>query len=102
MRATPSTTQSAQPVLTVMEALCGFAQQGASNKDLAAACKLSAVTVTRATQTLIAYGWCRKSDETGRFYPTAAFTRLTFKVLDSFNQAQQRLEDQRHSMTTSY
>ena len=95
-------TKSAAPVLQVLEALCGFAQQGASNKDLAAVCKLSAVTVTRATQTLIAYGWCRKSDETGRFYPTAAFTRLTFKVLDSFDKAQRRLEDQRHSMTASY
>lgn len=95
-------TKSAAPVLQVLEALCGFAEQGASNKDLADACKTTPVQVTRATQTLIAYGWCRKSDETGRFYPTAAFTRLTFKVLDSFDKAQRRLEDQRHSMTASY
>ena len=96
----PSTTKSAQPVLSVMDALCGFAEEGASNKDLADACKTTAVVVTRATQTLIAYGWCRKSDETGRFYPTAQFTRLLFKVGDSFERAQRRLDDRRHSMTS--
>jgi DNA-binding IclR family transcriptional regulator len=47
-------------------------------QDLAEACKTTAVVVTRATQTLIAHGWCRKSEETGRFYPTPQFTRLTF------------------------
>lgn len=97
-----SVTKSAAPVLLVLEALCGYAQQGASNKDLADACKTNAVAITRATQTLMAHGWCRKSEETGRFYPTAAFTRLTFRVLDSFDKAQQRLEDQRHSMTSSF
>lgn len=101
MSTTPATTKSAQPVLSVMEALCGFAEQGATNKDLAEACKTTAVVVTRATQTLIAHGWCRKSDETGRFYPTAQFTRLTFRVADSFERAQRRLDDRRHSMTSA-
>lgn len=100
MSATPATTKSAQPVLLVMEVLCGFAENGATNKDLAEACRLSAVAITRATQTLIAFGWCRKSEETERFYPTPKFTRLTFKVADSFDKAQQRLDDRRHSMTS--
>ena len=65
MSAAQATTKSAQPVLAVMEALCGFAMTGATNKDLAEACKTTAVVVTRATQTLIAHGWCRKSEETG-------------------------------------
>ena len=100
MSSTPAATKSAQPVLLVMEALCGYAMTGATNKDLAEACKTSAVAITRATQTLIAFGWCRKSEETERFYPTAKFTRLTFQVSDSFDKAQRRLDDRRHSMTS--
>ena len=100
MSTTPAATKSAQPVLLVMEALCGYAMTGATNKDLAEACKTSAVAITRATQTLIAFGWCRKSEETERFYPTAKFTRLTFQVSDSFDKAQRRLDDRRHSMTS--
>lgn len=102
MNTATNTTKSAQPVLAVLEALCGFAEQGASNKDLADACKTTAVAITRATQTLIAFGWCRKSEETGRFYPTAQFTRLTFRVADSFERAQRRLEERRHAMTTGF
>ena len=100
MSSTPAATKSAQPVLLVMEALCGYAEQGATNKDLAEACKTSAVAITRATQTLIAFGWCRKSEETERFYPTARFSRLSFKISDSFDKAQRRLDDRRHSMTS--
>ena len=100
MSSTPAATKSAQPVLMVMEALCGYAEQGATNKDLAEICKTSAVAITRATQTLIAFGWCRKSEETERFYPTARFSRLSFKVSDSFDKAQRRLDDRRHSMTS--
>ena len=100
MSSTPAATKSAQPVLQVMEVLCGYAEQGATNKDLAEACKTSAVVITRATQTLIAFGWCRKSEETERFYPTARFSRLSFKISDSFDKAQRRLDDRRHSMTS--
>ena len=99
MSRTPATTKSAQPVLLVMEALCGYAMTGATNKDLAEACKTTAVIVTRATQTLIAHGWCRKSEETGRFYPTPQFTRLTFRVLDDCQRHEQRMADARHSLT---
>ncbi|GEQ77043.1 hypothetical protein CTTA_4048 [Comamonas testosteroni] len=98
----PATTKSAQPVLQVAEALCDFAEQGATNKDLAEACKTTAVVITRATQTLIAFGWCRKSEETERFYPTARFSRLSFKVSDSFDKAQRRMDDRRHAMTSGY
>ena len=100
MSTTPAATKSAQPVLLVAEALADYAEQGATNKDLAEACKTSAVAITRATQTLIAFGWCRKSEETERFYPTARFSRLSFKISDSFDKAQRRLDDRRHSMTS--
>ena len=100
MSDTSATTKSALTVLAVMEALTGFAMTGASNKDLAEACKTTAVVITRATQTLIAFGWCRKSEETERFYPTARFSRLSFKISDSFDKAQRRLDDRRHSMTS--
>ena len=94
-----NTTKAAAPVLQVLEALCGYAATGATNKDLAEACKTTAVAITRATATLIAYGWCRKNEETGRFYPTPQFSRLTFRVADDFQRAEQRLQDQRQSMT---
>ena len=99
MSSTPAATKSAQPVLLVAEALADYAEQGATNKDLAEACKTSAVAITRATQTLIAYGWCRKSEETGRFYPTPQFTRLTFRVLDDCQRHEQRMAEVRHSLT---
>lgn len=102
MSTVTNATQSAMTVLTVLDALCGFAEQGASNKDLAAASKLTAVVITRATQTLIAYGWCRKNEDTGRFYPTAQFTRLSFKVADSFDRAQNRMDERRQSMTSCF
>lgn len=95
-------TKSAAPVLQVLEALCGYAEEGASNKDLADACKTNAVAITRATQTLIAHGWCRKAEESGRFYPTAQFTRLTFKVADSFDRASQRMDERRRAMTSAF
>lgn len=100
MSMSPATTKSAQPVLLVMEVLCDFAEQGVTNKDLAEACKTTAVVITRATKTLIAFGWCRKCEETERFYPTSKFTRLTFKVADSFDRAQRRFDERRQSMTT--
>ena len=100
MTAAQNTTKSVEPVLRVLEALCDFAEQGATNKDLAELCQSTPTVVTRATQTLMAYGWCRKSEETGRFYPTAQFSRLSFKVSDSFDRGQRRMDDRRHSMTS--
>lgn len=47
----------------------------------------------------MAQGWCRKSEETGRFYPTHQFTRLAFRVLDDIQRAEQRLQDQRMALT---
>lgn len=100
MSSAPSNTKkSAMPVLQVLEALCGFAATGATNKDLADACKTTPVAISRATATLIAYGWCRKSEESGRFFPTSQFTRLSFHVLDDFKRVEQQHEDARRSMT---
>lgn len=85
--------------LDVLEALCGYAASGASNAELAQAAATSAPNITRAMAQLIAKGWARKSEETGRFYPTASFTRLTFRVLADLDRADGRLHDLRHSLT---
>ena len=85
--------------LDVLEALCGYANTGATNGDLAEAVKTSPSNITRAMAQLTAKGWARKSDETGRFYPTAAFTRLTFRVTADLDRAQTRLDDQRRAFT---
>ena len=96
---TDNTTRAALPVLDVLQALCGYAITGASNKDLAEATRLAPPAMTRACATLVAQGWCRKSEETGRFYPTHQFTRLAFRVLDDIQRAEQRLQDQRQALT---
>lgn len=92
-------TRAALPVLDVLQALCGYAITGASNKDLAEATQLTPTAITRACATLAAQGWCRKCEETGRFYPTHQFTRLAFRVLDDIQRAEQRLQDQRTALT---
>ena len=101
MQTTPpdNTTRAALPVLDVLQALCGYAITGASNKDLAEATRLAPPAITRACATLVAQGWCRKSEETGRFYPTHQFTRLAFRVLDDIQRAEQRLQDQHQALT---
>lgn len=95
------TTAAATKVLDVLDALCGFAVTGVSNKALADQLKLSNPTITRAMQTLVAKGWARKNDETGMFHPTAAFSRLTFKVAADFDRAQQRLGDMQRNYTSA-
>lgn len=85
--------------LDVLEVLCGYAAAGATNADLAKAAGTSAPNITRAMAQLIEKGWARKSDETGRFYPTPAFTRLAFRVTADLDRAQNRLDDQRRAFT---
>ena len=79
--------------LTVLEALASSAQRGASNAELAAACGLSAVNVSRACDELAACGWARKNQETGRYYPTPAFGRLAYQIDRDFGRARQELDD---------
>jgi len=90
---------SALPILNALEVLVGFAANGASNKDLVAALRTSAPNVSRAMATLIEKGWARKSEDTGRFYPTAHFTRLCFRALDDFERIENRIADTKRSMT---
>ncbi|MDR2155924.1 MAG: winged helix-turn-helix transcriptional regulator [Burkholderiaceae bacterium] len=79
-------------LLTILEALCGFAASGASNSELATAAKTSAPNVTRAMRTLIAKGWARKGDD-GRFYPTTRFLRLALAALADVQRVETRLAD---------
>ena len=85
--------------LDVLEVLCGYAATGATNGELAKAANTSAPNITRAMAQLIEKGWARKSEETGRFHPTPAFTRLTFRVTADLDRVQTRLDDQRRSFT---
>ena len=85
-------------VLDVLEALAGYAATGARNSELAELTKTTAPKITRAMALLVAKGWVRKSDN-GRFYPTAAFTRLSFRVLADFDRLETRIADSKRSMT---
>lgn len=85
--------------LDVLEALCGYAASGASNGELARAADTSPSNVTRCMAQLIAKGWARKSEETGRFHPAGEFTRLTFRVLADLDRADNRMRDVRHNLT---
>ena len=85
--------------MDVLEALSGYAASGATNADLARAAHTSPADISRITKLLISKGWARKSEETGRFHPTPAFTRLTFRVTADLDRLQTRLDDQRRSFT---
>lgn len=85
--------------LDVLEVLSGYAASGASNADLAHTAQTSPADISRITKLLITKGWARKSEDSGRFYPTAQFTRLTFRVMADFDRAQAQLSDRRTSMT---
>ena len=87
--------------LDVLEALCGYAATGATNADLAHAAHTTPADISRITKLLIGKGWARKSEDTGRFYPTAQFTRLKFRVLADFERADNRLRDLKHGMATA-
>lgn len=86
-------------VLDVLEALMGYAATGAKNSELAELVKTSAPNITRAMAVLTAKGWARKGEVDGRFYPTAGFTRLSFRVLADFERVENRLADTRRAMT---
>jgi DNA-binding IclR family transcriptional regulator len=86
-------------VLDVLEALCGFAATGATNGELVATVKTTPPQITRAMAKLIEKGWARKNAENGRFYPTPAFTRLSFAVLADIQRAETRLADVKQALT---
>ena len=88
-----------QRTLDLLEVLCGYAATGATNGELAKSANTSPANITRAMAQLIAKGWARKGEDTGRFYPQPAFTRLTFRVTADLDRVQTRLDDQRRSLT---
>ena len=83
--------------LDLLEVLCGHPTSGASNAELAAATGSAPHQVTRDAAALIAKGWARKDEDTGRFFPTPAFTRLCYRVDADIQRAQQRLADLHHA-----
>lgn len=84
-------------VLDVLEVLTGFPVRGARNIDIANTLQISPVAVTRAVKILEKKGWARVG-EAGSIYPTAQFTRMTFKVSADFTSEKQRIEDQQRNM----
>jgi DNA-binding IclR family transcriptional regulator len=91
--------ESGLRLLSLAELLCGYAARGATNGDLAEALKTSRPNVTRDMAVLIVKGWARKSEDTGRFYPTTAFTRMLFRATDDVSRMQTQVDDLRRSMT---
>ena len=85
-------------VLNVLEALSGFAANGARNSDLATLVQTSAPNITRVLAVISVKGWCRKG-ENGRYYPTPAFTRIAFRVLADFDRLKNSVADAKLSMT---
>jgi len=83
----------------LIQALSGYAASGATNSDLATELKTSRPNVTRDMSVLLAMGWARKSDDTGRFYPTPTFSALLFRMSDDFDRFQTRVADMRRTMT---
>lgn len=90
--------KGAMLVLNVLEALAGFAANGARNTDLTTLLQTKAPNITRVMGVLMAKGWARKS-ENGRFYPTPAFTQLSFRVLADFDRLETRVADNKRAMT---
>lgn len=99
MSADSNVSEGGLRLLSILEALCGYAANGATNSDLAQAVKTSPPNVTRAMAVLITKGWARKSEDTGRFYPTSQYTRQCFRVLDDFERLENRISDTKRSMT---
>lgn len=95
----PDVSESGRRLLRLARVLCGYAASGATNLDLARAVQTSPTNVTRAMAVLIAEGWGRKDEGTGRFYPTPMFTRMAFAVTDDLNKLQSSVDDLRRSMT---
>lgn len=84
--------------LAMLELLCGELPAGMTNKDIAAALKCPPPYVTRTAETLIAKGWVERTEE-GRFRVTSRFSRLTFRVMSSFERASTQLDDMRRNYT---
>lgn len=90
-------TGSAIKVLTVLEAISGYAVAGVSNTVLAQQLGMSASAVTRAAQVLIDKGWARKDVATGHFHPTARMGQVFGRVLADIARAKQELSDLEHN-----
>ncbi|MGA0610541.1 helix-turn-helix domain-containing protein [Caldimonas sp. KR1-144] len=82
----------------LLELLCGAVPHGMSNKAIADALRVPPSYVTRAAADLAAIGWVEKLPS-GNFCVTTRFSRLSFRVLASFEREQQRLGDMQRNFT---
>ncbi len=99
MTATKDTdsTGSAMKVLSVLEAISGYAVGGISNTTLSHQLGMPASAVTRAVQVLIDKGWARKDVATGHFHPTPRMGQVFGRVLADIARAKQELADLEHN-----
>jgi DNA-binding IclR family transcriptional regulator len=85
----------------MLELLCAERPAGMTNTDIAAALGCPPSYVTRTAETLIEKGWVEKTPE-GRFRVTTRFSRLTFRVLQSFEKASGQLDDLKRNYTLGH
>ena len=86
-------------LLDALDAIIGHVHDGISNAQLAKKLDVSPATISRCMDTIITKGWARRDIQTGRYHPTADYSRLAFRVVAAFDAAEQRLADMKRSFT---
>ena len=89
----------AERVLVLVQVIARYPASGATNSELAVAAHSTRPNVTRDMALLIKEGFATKDEETGRFYPSTTYTRLTFEADADFNRVQLQFNDRRRSAT---
>lgn len=87
--------------LDMLEILSGRVVLGMSNKDLAAAMRCPAPSVTRTAAVLISKGWVEKDPVTERFRITTRIGRISFHAAADFDRARSELDQLQRNYTLS-
>ena len=87
--------------LDMLEILSGRVVLGMSNKDLAAAMRCPAPSVTRTAAVLISKGWVEKDPVTERFRITTRIGRISFNAAADFDRARRELDQLQRNYTLS-
>lgn len=87
-------------IMNIIDLLAGYAATGINNKHIAEMLGIRPKDVSIDIRLIIEKGWARQDEVTQKFYPTAAFTRLSFKVMADFEKLETQINDNRRNMTT--
>ena len=87
--------------LDMLDCLAGRVVDGMSNKDLAAAMRCPAPSVTRTAAVLISKGWVEKDPVTERFRITTRLGRISFHAAADFDRARSELDQLQRNYTLS-